>query len=216
MLIKISNQIKVTNQKVTTPSNEKFGILSFTLISKKGVSPLSDRISEKGEDTEGIAKYADSNVKSLIYNPKDTFLECRIQTSGDPLNLTQAIYINQKETSDYKPKKELIGLLISQINIIQKSFTDGFSRSLILEGVGFKVNRLDNHLIFNLGYACSHRIVIPSEIREVEIKNVGDNIKITSFSDSFHGLNLFMSKIKEIKPIKKQPKVKSKGFRWDH
>jgi hypothetical protein len=25
-----------------------------------------------------------------------------------------------------------------------------------------------------------------------------------------------MSKIKEIKPIKKQPKVKSKGFRWDN
>lgn len=190
MLIKLSNKIKVTNQKVTIQSNEMFHILSFSLDNS-----------------------ADSNVKSLIYNPKDTLLECRITQSGDPLNFTQSIYLHTKETKEYKPKKELIGLLISKINIIQKSLTEGFSRSLILEGVGYKVNKVGKNLIMDLGYACSHRLAIPAEIKEIEIKNVGDNLKITGFSDSFQGLNLFMSKIKEIKPIKPQPKVKSKGFK---
>lgn len=189
MLIKLSNKIKVTNQKVSIKSNEMFRILSFSLDNS-----------------------ADSNVKSLIYNPKDTFLDCIV----NPLKNTQSIYLHVKETQDYKPKKELIGLLVSKINIIQKSLTEGFTRSLILEGVGYKVNKVDNQLIMDLGYACSHRLAIPAEIKDLEIKNVGDNLKITGSSDSFEGLNLFMSKIKEIKPIKKQPKVKSKGFRWDN
>ena len=191
MLIKLSNKIKVTNQKVTLESNEMFRILSFSLYNS-----------------------ADSNVKSLIYNPKDTLLDCRRSYYGK--TESKEIYLHVKETQEYKPKKELIGLLISKINIIQKSLTEGFTRSLILEGVGYKINKLGNHLIMDLGYACSHRLAIPAEIIDLEIKNVGDNLKITGSSDSFEGLNLFMSKIKEIKPIKKQPKVKSKGFRWDY
>ena len=130
MLIKLSNKIKVTNQKVSIKSNEMFRILSFSLDNS-----------------------ADSNVKSLIYNPKDTFLDCIV----NPLKNTQSIYLHVKETQDYKPKKELIGLLVSKINIIQKSLTEGFTRSLILEGVGYKVNKVDNQLIMNLVIDISDR-----------------------------------------------------------
>ena len=61
--------------------------------------------------------------------------------------------------SENKLHKSLHGLTRTLINNMVEGVTNGFSKSLEIEGVGYRAAKQGKNLVMNLGY--SHQVIIP-------------------------------------------------------
>lgn len=109
-------------------------------------------------------------------------------------------------TDDSKQSRSNWGTLRSLSNNAVEGLTKGFEKTLILEGVGFKVEKEGDKLLFRLGF--SHPVHYqPSVNVSVEVKK--NNIIIKGI-DKF----LVGQTAAEIRRLKKPEPYKGKGIRY--
>lgn len=102
--------------------------------------------------------------------------------------------------------RSLWGTHASHIKNMIKGVTEQFSKELIVEGVGFRVELAGDKLVMNLGFSHKVEVVIPADIK-VEVEK--NNIKITGPNKETVGK--FAA---DIRAYKKPEPYKGKGIRY--
>ncbi len=140
-------------------------------------------------------------------------------TKGE-LNLTLPEVINVetsegnievKRNDELKTTKALHGLYRALINNMVKGVSEGFTRKLILNGVGWKMEVKGKYLILSLGYSHPIYFRIPNGV-EIEatqpVSNVSE-VKVSGIDKEFVGLIAA-----KIRSFRKPEPYKGKGFRY--
>jgi large subunit ribosomal protein L6 len=115
--------------------------------------------------------------------------------------LTLTLISNSKQT------RSNWGTLRAIINNAVIGLTKGFEKTLILEGIGYKINKEGNDLVMNLGFSHPVRYVKPENIVfEIEKNTI---LKIKGFDK-----NLVGRVAADIRDLKKPEPYKGTGFRY--
>lgn len=109
--------------------------------------------------------------------------------------------------SENKLHKSLHGLTRTLINNMVEGVTNGFSKSLEIEGVGYRAAKQGKNLVMNLGY--SHQVIIP-EIDGITI-DVPNATSIVVNGIDKQVVGQFAAEIREKRPP--EP-YKGKGIRY--
>lgn len=100
------------------------------------------------------------------------------------------------------------GLTRSLINNMIVGVADGFKKTLVIEGVGYKANVSGSNLTLNVGYSAPVNFTLPKEVSAA----VEANTKIVLESIDKELLGLTAAKIRE---IRKPEPYKGKGIRYE-
>lgn len=109
--------------------------------------------------------------------------------------------------SEDKMHKSLHGLTRTLINNMVEGVTNGFSKSLEIEGVGYRAAKQGKNLVMNLGY--SHQVIVP-EIDGITI-DVPNATSIVVNGIDKQAVGQFAAEIREKRPP--EP-YKGKGIRY--
>ena len=74
--------------------------------------------------------------------------------------------VHVKRPNDEKQNRALHGLTRTLLNDMVVGVTDGFSKTLEIQGVGYRAAKEGKNLVMNLGY--SHQVIIP-ETEDIQI-----------------------------------------------
>ena len=115
--------------------------------------------------------------------------------------------INVKRPTEQKLHKSLHGLTRTLINNMVEGVTNGYSKTLEINGVGFRAQKQGNQLIMNLGY--SHQVIM-EEIDGISIEVTNPNTVVISGADK-QAVGQFAAQVRE----KKLPEpYKGKGIKY--
>jgi large subunit ribosomal protein L6 len=109
---------------------------------------------------------------------------------------------------DDKPSKSLHGLTRSLLNNMVIGVSEGYKRSLEIQGVGFKVEQKGKNLVFSVGYANTIPLTIPTG---VDVKLEGPT-KIQLSGPDKQAVGQFAS---DIRRVRKPEPYKGKGIRYE-
>lgn len=141
----------------------------------------------------------------VVHGPKGTL---SLQLPPEIKVELQNNLISIKRKDDQKKVKALHGLTRSLIANMISGVTDGWSKNLELQGVGFRVQTAENKLILNVGFSHPVEIVAPEGIT-FDVKN---NTKITVLGIDKQLVGQIAANIRKIKI----PDVyKGKGIRYE-
>ena len=126
--------------------------------------------------------------------------EVEVSLSGDQLNIT-----NRTQS---KKVGALRGLTRSLINNMVVGVTEGFKKTMIIEGIGYKANISGTKLTLNVGYSNPVEFVLPENVSA----QVEGNNKIILESIDKELLGLTASKIRA---VRKPEPYKGKGIRYE-
>ncbi len=121
---------------------------------------------------DGVSAQVEGNlitVKGPLGTLTQEFSDVDIKIDGNVISLTR-----KNDNNDVKAKHGLYRALVA--NMV-KGVKEGFSRNLIIKGVGYKANKVGNKLVLNLGYSHPIDVVEPEGIK-IECPTATD-IKIT-------------------------------------
>ena len=105
---------------------------------------------------------AEGNVVT-VKGPKGTLEKA---FNADMCIKNEAGVITVSRPSDNRVHRSLHGLTRTLINNMVEGVTNGFSKTLIIEGVGYRAAKQGTNLVMNLGF--SHQVIVPSiTIREL-------------------------------------------------
>jgi len=102
--------------------------------------------------------------------------------------------------------KAFWGTYTSHLRNMIEGVKNGFSKKLILEGVGFRVSLEGQELVFNVGFSHPVNFKIPEGI---EIKVEKNNIEVSGIDKQLVGQTAA-----EIRALKKPEPYKGKGIRY--
>lgn len=115
--------------------------------------------------------------------------------------------INVKRSSDNKNDRAMHGLSRALIANMVTGVTEGFSKTLEVIGVGYRVQKSGNKLVINVGY--SHPVEVPEE-NGIKLDVEGTNIiKVSGISKQVVGQTAA-----EIRGIRPPEPYKGKGIRY--
>lgn len=109
--------------------------------------------------------------------------------------------------SEDKVHKSLHGLTRTLINNMVEGVTNGYSKSLDIEGVGYRAAKQGKNLVMNLGY--SHQVIVP-EIEGITIDVPAPNKIVINGIDK-QKVGQFAAEVREKRPP--EP-YKGKGVRY--
>jgi len=109
---------------------------------------------------------------------------------------------NSKRTNAFR------GMTRSLINNMVIGVSDGFKKTLVVEGVGYKVNMAGKTLTLNVGYSNPVEFPVPEGVQVT----VDGNNKIIVESNDKELLGLTSAKIRE---VRKPEPYKGKGIRYE-
>ena len=129
-----------------------------------------------------------------VTGPKGTLTQeiigdINVEVKDGVISLTRA--------NDEKDSREKHGLYRSLINNMVKGVTEGFSKNLVFNGVGYKIQKTGNRLVMNIGL--SHSVSVEEEDgvtidvvspTEISIKGI-DKCQVSQFAN----------KLRAIKPV---------------
>ncbi|MGN0748073.1 MAG: 50S ribosomal protein L6 [Christensenellales bacterium] len=121
---------------------------------------------------DGVSAQVEGNlitVKGPLGTLTQEFSDVDIKIDGNVISLSR-----KNDNNDVKAKHGLYRALIA--NMV-KGVKEGFTRNLVIKGVGYKANKVGNKLVLNLGYSHSIDVVEPEGIK-IECPTATD-IKIT-------------------------------------
>lgn len=127
--------------------------------------------------------------------------------------LPNVVITHENNTIAFAPKKEdifsraLWGTYASHVKNMVTGVTEGYTKKLILEGVGFKSEVKGTNLDLALGFSHPVSVPIPKGLTVTAEKN---NITITGIDKEVVGQ--FAAKVRA---LKKPEPYKGKGFRYD-
>lgn len=104
---------------------------------------------------------------NYTFNPDIT-----VAVEGDVINVTRP--------SDNKTHRAMHGLTRTLIANMVTGVTEGYSKELEVNGVGYRVQKQGNNLVMNLGY--SHQVIMP-EVAGISIEVPNPNKIIVSGAD---------------------------------
>jgi large subunit ribosomal protein L6 len=110
--------------------------------------------------------------------------------------------------NDDKPTKALHGLTRSLLNNMVIGVSEGYKKSLEIQGVGYKVEQKGKNLVFSVGYANTIPLTIPAGVT-VQLEGV-NKVHITGPDKQLVGQ--FAS---DIRRIRKPEPYKGKGIRYE-
>lgn len=125
--------------------------------------------------------------------------EIDIQVNGKEITLKPAV-ANVSTSA-------LWGTYGSHIQNMIEGVTKGFTKKLIIEGVGYKYNLSGDRVVLDLGLSHQVTVKVPEGVKVVIEKN---NMTISGFDKEAVGS--FAAKIKSLKPV--EP-YKGKGIRYE-
>jgi len=126
--------------------------------------------------------------------------EVAVKVEGDSVVVTRS--------DDSKKSKSLHGLYRNLIKNAMIGLSDGFSRILVISGVGYKAEVKGKNLVLTLGYSTPIEYPIPEGVSmEVEA-----NTRITVRGADKQKIGQICSEIRSFRPI--EP-YKGKGIRYD-
>ena len=134
-------------------------------------------------------------------------LERDIITEIEVLMLDNEIIVNNRVES--KKVNGFRGLTRTLINNMVLGVDQGFSKVLLIEGVGYKANVDGNNLNLNVGYSNPVEFPVPDGVQVT----VDGNTKITLSSIDKDLLGLTASRIRS---IRKPEPYKGKGIRYEN
>jgi len=143
---------------------------------------------------DGVSVNIDSNNLVTVNGPLGTLSQIVDKNIKVTVENNEVILTRNSEENEIKAKH---GLYRALINNMVKGVKEGFKKSLIINGVGYRATKQGNKLVLNIGYS------IPSEVVEIEgIKlNVVDNNKIEVSGISKELVGQMASKIRDLKPV---------------
>lgn len=140
-----------------------------------------------------------------------------LTVKGSKGTLTQSIHpkmnveisegvITVTRPNDLKENRALHGLTRSLIFNMVEGVSNGFTKELEVNGVGYRVQMQGSNLVMNLGY--SHQVIVP-EIEGIKIATQGN--KITVSGPDKQKVGQFAAEIREKRPP--EP-YKGKGIKY--
>ena len=141
----------------------------------------------------GVTVDIDGN-KVTVKGPKGT-LEREIDTCVTAkLENNELVLTRANDENDSKAKHGLYRALIA--NMV-KGVTDGFSKSLIFNGVGYKLQKTGNKIVMNLGL--SHSVTV-EEVEGITLEVVGNNeVKVSGIDKELVGQ--VAAKIRDLRKV---------------
>ena len=141
------------------------------------------------------------SVKGPKGELKQTFHnEIDIKVQGTEVVLTATD--NAKQTNAYH------GLYRSLINNMVKGVTDGFTKTLIITGVGYRAEVKGKELVMNLGYSSDYIAIIPDGLTVVATPD--GKLTISGIDKQLVGE--FSSQVRK---LRKPEPYKGKGIRYE-
>jgi len=116
--------------------------------------------------------------------------------------------IQVKRTDDGKDQKSKHGLVRSLLANSIDGAVNGYSKTLILEGVGYKANKKGNVLVLNLGLSHDVNFALPDDVK-VEVPEV-TKVVISGIDKQRVG-----QIAADIKKFRKPEPYKGKGIRYE-
>jgi large subunit ribosomal protein L6 len=119
--------------------------------------------------------------------------------------------VEVKRSNELKQTRALHGLYRSLINNAVIGVSDGFTKKLILNGVGWRMEVKENYLILNLGYSHPIYLRIPEGITMEATQPVSNSseLRISGIDKEFVGLLAA-----KVRSFRKPEPYKGKGFRY--
>ena len=113
--------------------------------------------------------------------------------------------------SDVRTVRSLHGLTRALLNNMVVGVSEGFTKTLVLFGVGFKMELKGGFLVLNLGYSHPIYFNVPAcvQIEATQPVNNTSELKITGINKEIVGLVA-----DKIRSFKKPEPYKGKGFRY--
>nr|YP_010952267.1 ribosomal protein L6 [Gloiopeltis furcata]WMP13936.1 ribosomal protein L6 [Gloiopeltis furcata] len=154
-----------------------------------------------------VPKKTDVSIDGSIISVKGPKGELSCQVS-DAISVRQKDdIIKLRQNYDSKESRALYGLYRTFINNMIVGVSEGFSKKLSIQGVGYRSQMNGNNLVLNVGY--SHPVQIDPP-KGVSIK-VENNTQITVFGLNKEVVGQIAAKIREVRPP--EP-YKGKGIRY--
>ena len=126
--------------------------------------------------------------------------EIEIKVEGSEVVLTTKN--NEKQTNAYH------GLYRSLINNMVKGVTEGFTKTLVITGVGYRAEVKGKELVMNLGYSSDYIAIIPNGLTVVATPD--GKLTVTGIDKQLVGE--FCSQIRK---LRKPEPYKGKGIRYE-
>lgn len=147
---------------------------------------------------------AEGNVVT-VKGPKGTLTK---ELHKDMIITCEGSEVKVERPSEDKMHKSLHGLTRTLINNMVEGVTNGFSKTLEIEGVGYRAAKQGKDLVMNLGY--SHQVIM-SETEDIAIEVPAPNKVVVSGIDK-QKVGQYASEIREKRPP--EP-YKGKGIRYE-
>jgi len=117
--------------------------------------------------------------------------------------------ITVSRDNDGKESRSLHGLSRTLINNMVIGVTDGFSKTLEINGVGYRASKEGKNLVMNLGY--SHQVIVP-ETEDIQIEVPDANHVVIKGIDK-QKVGQFAAEVRGKRPP--EP-YKGKGIKYDY
>lgn len=160
-----------------------------------------------------VGKLPISIIDGVTVNVTDGKFMVKGKLGELSVDIPNLIKVEQKENQlivtrvdDSKEAKSLHGLVRSLIDNAIKGVTEGFSKQLEINGVGFKATVQGDKIVLNIGF--SHPVTL-SIIEGVEIKQEKNKLTISGIDKQKVG-----QMAAEIRATKKPEPYKGKGIKY--
>ncbi len=134
------------------------------------------------------------------------------------LNIPEGIMINVEDNmisvsrkSDEKRLRAFHGMVRALLNNMVIGVTEGFTKELILHGVGYKMDIQGKFLVLNLGYSHPIYFKIPDGIKMETTQPINNTSSIKVWGIDKEKVGLLADKIRS---FRKPEPYKGKGFRY--
>ncbi len=134
--------------------------------------------------------------------------ELKYEFNSDITVAVEGTEINVTRPSDNKEHRALHGLTRTLIANMVTGVTEGYSKTLEINGVGYRAQKQGNNLVMNLGF--SHQVIVP-EVDGIKIEVPGPNQVVISGADK-QLVGQFAADVRKKRPP--EP-YKGKGIKYE-
>lgn len=143
---------------------------------------------------DGVEVLVDGNNLVTVNGPLGTLSQIVDKNIKVTIENNEVILTRNSDENEIKAKH---GLYRALINNMVKGVKEGFKKSLIINGVGYRATKQGNKLVLNIGFSIPYEVV---EVDGIQL-NVVDNNKVEVSGINKELVGQMASKIRDLKPV---------------